>query len=140
MKSALSAAFAAAALLAACTPEGGTPAPQALASHPGASDYAQYCAACHGAGGRGDGPASAGMQPPATDLTLLARRNGGSFPTLQAMARINGHTMGKTDSPMPPIGELLDGPTVPFDAGDGFAEPTSRRLVDVLGYLQSIQR
>jgi mono/diheme cytochrome c family protein len=31
--------------------------------------YQRYCASCHGAEGRGDGPAAAGKTPKATDLT-----------------------------------------------------------------------
>ena len=40
-------------LLAACMPEAKAPDP--------ASDYADYCAACHGAAGKGDGIAAAGL-------------------------------------------------------------------------------
>ena len=37
----------------------------------GAALYARYCASCHGADGRGDGPAAASLTPPPTDLTRL---------------------------------------------------------------------
>jgi mono/diheme cytochrome c family protein len=47
----------------------------------GASMYVAYCASCHGLEGRGDGPASRAMKMPPTDLTRLARKNGGQFPT-----------------------------------------------------------
>lgn len=35
--------------------------------------YQQSCASCHGVGGRGDGPAAAGMDPPPIDFHDLAR-------------------------------------------------------------------
>ena len=35
--------------------------------------YAQQCAACHGASGRGNGPAGAGLEPPPIDFTDAAR-------------------------------------------------------------------
>src|SRR5690606_37209939 len=35
--------------------------------------YAQQCAACHGASGRGDGPAAKGLEPPPSDFHDLAR-------------------------------------------------------------------
>lgn len=35
--------------------------------------YAQYCSACHGAEGAGDGPAGAGLQPPPSNLRDAAR-------------------------------------------------------------------
>jgi high-affinity iron transporter len=39
----------------------------------GASLYAHSCASCHGAEGRGDGPAGAGLDPPPSNLTDPAR-------------------------------------------------------------------
>lgn len=120
------------AALAACTP---------TVPDTGAADYAQFCASCHGAAGKGDGPAAGGMRPPATDLTLLARGNGGSFPRLRVMNRIDGYTMGMSDSPMPQFGqELREGPTVLFDAGDGVSTPTPARLVALTEHLERLQQ
>ena len=58
---------------AAATPGGGTEAPAdssavAVAAL-GARIYARHCALCHGAGGRGDGDAAAGMKPKPRDHT-----------------------------------------------------------------------
>lgn len=39
----------------------------------GAALYAQHCAACHGAHGRGDGPAAQGLDPAPIDFTDAAR-------------------------------------------------------------------
>ena len=39
-----------------------------------AADYATHCAVCHGAAGRGDGPAAKGLTPPPADLTDAARQ------------------------------------------------------------------
>ena len=44
------------------------PTPESLAS--GAAAYAQICQACHGEGGRGDGPAGAALDPPPADLVV----------------------------------------------------------------------
>ncbi|HKN25898.1 MAG TPA: c-type cytochrome [Candidatus Acidoferrum sp.] len=46
----------------------------------GKRTYLEYCAACHGADGRGMGPAAPALNTPPTDLTTLARRHGGKFP------------------------------------------------------------
>lgn len=35
----------------------------------GATLYGRHCASCHGASGRGDGPAAAALNPPPNDLT-----------------------------------------------------------------------
>lgn len=136
MRPAIPAALLVAALLAGCT-ESDTRAPDSIAA--GASDYAQLCVACHGPQGRGNGPAAAGMTPPVADLSLMARKNGGSFPWLRAMEQIDGHTMGASESHMPAYDELRGGPTVMFDAGDG-TRPTPARLVGILRYLQTLQR
>jgi high-affinity iron transporter len=38
------------------------------------ADFATHCAVCHGAAGRGDGPAAKGLTPPPADLTDAARQ------------------------------------------------------------------
>ncbi len=40
---------------------------------PAAADYTTHCTVCHGAAGRGDGPAAKGLTPPPADLTDAAR-------------------------------------------------------------------
>jgi high-affinity iron transporter len=47
--------------------------PQAPDLRAAAADYATHCAVCHGAAGRGDGPAAKGLTPPPADLTDAAR-------------------------------------------------------------------
>jgi mono/diheme cytochrome c family protein len=42
--------------------------------------FLQYCAACHGADAKGNGPARASLKIPAANLTTLAKRHGGKFP------------------------------------------------------------
>jgi mono/diheme cytochrome c family protein len=43
------------------------------AERAGAVLYRRYCAACHGADGRGDGPAAGALCPAPTDLTRIDR-------------------------------------------------------------------
>lgn len=110
----------------------------------GADDFATFCAACHGAGGKGDGPAAAGLGRKPADLTGLAARNGGTFPGTKVMAKIWGYTgvaPGGQDeaSPMPEFGPLLQGELVPYDGGDGIATPTPLRLVQLADHLKALQ-
>jgi mono/diheme cytochrome c family protein len=42
--------------------------------------YKFYCAACHGADAKGNGPAANMLKTPPPDLTTLARRHAGKFP------------------------------------------------------------
>ncbi|QYK43082.1 MAG: c-type cytochrome [Paracoccaceae bacterium] len=106
----------------------------------GSEDYATYCAACHGATGRGDGPGAAGLTRRPADLTRISARNGGSFPATRVMAKIWGYTGGRDGGAvMPAFGPLLDGDLVPYDGGDGIATPTPVRLVQIAEYLRGIQ-
>ncbi len=61
------------------------------AQNTGARDYAIYCSSCHGAQGKGDGPALyviPGIKP--TDLTQLAKSHGGTFPAEEIHQVIDG--------------------------------------------------
>jgi len=47
----------------------------------GSQMYKEYCAVCHGATGKGDGPATGFMKTPPPDLRKLMVRNKGTYPT-----------------------------------------------------------
>jgi len=42
--------------------------------------YLDHCAVCHGAEGKGNGPAAPALRTAPPDLTLLAKHNNGKFP------------------------------------------------------------
>jgi mono/diheme cytochrome c family protein len=71
--------------------------------------YAHYCAVCHGKEGRGNGPAAVALKPLPTDLTQIARKNGGRFPTLGIRESItnNDGIAGHGTKAMPVWGTLL---------------------------------
>ncbi|MDB5660061.1 MAG: c-type cytochrome [Cypionkella sp.] len=123
-----------AAVLAACVGLGKAPEKTS-----GADDYANYCAACHGASGKGDGEAAAGLAKKPADLSKLAARNKGAFPTTKVMAQIWGYAGKKGEGVMPDFAPLLEGDTVPYDGGDGIATPTPIRLVELAEYLKTLQ-
>ena len=52
--------------------------------------YAENCASCHGAAGAGDGPVAPLINIPVPDLTRLAQRAGGTFPTEDVHRTIDG--------------------------------------------------
>jgi mono/diheme cytochrome c family protein len=59
--------------------------------HVAGSDlYVQYCAACHGSAGKGDGPLAATLKRPPADLTQIATRNGGRFDEAALMSVVDG--------------------------------------------------
>jgi len=89
-----------------CSGEG--PAPQAVArdvqdageaqeakqqetiARSGKDNFVQYCAACHGETGKGDGPVATSLEGGAPDLTQIAARNGGEFPWQDVRSVIDG--------------------------------------------------
>ncbi len=137
-------AAAAASGLAACAglflPGEGTSGAGATVS--GRALYADYCAACHGPDGRGDGPAAAGLSARPADLTRLAARNGGQFPLVRVMAKVYGYSAGRGGGggAMPEFGPLLDGDTVLVETAPGVMTPTPVRLVALAEYVGTLQQ
>ena len=52
--------------------------------------YKAYCAVCHGATLKGDGPMAKLIKDPTPDLTRLATHNGGKFPRMEVEKIIYG--------------------------------------------------
>lgn len=107
----------------------------------GQEDFNAVCATCHGPGGKGDGPSAAGLPKKPANLTLLAKNNGGTFPTTAVMAQIWGYSGGgKNGSVMPSFAPLLEGSQmVLYDGGDGILTPAPVRLVNVAEYIKTLQ-
>lgn len=80
--------------------------PLVIRSVAGGDLFAFYCATCHGRDGKGNGPVAAALKTAPPDLTLLARRNGGTFPQrrVEAFVTNNGETPasahGTTEMPV----------------------------------------
>lgn len=104
------------------------------------ADYAQYCADCHGDTGKGGGLLAAGLTPKPANLTRLAARNGGTFPTTRVMSQIWGYAGGKGGGVMPAFAPLMEGVLIPYDGGDGIDTPTPERLVALAEYLKALQK
>lgn len=131
----LSVSFGVAALgLVACATETDMPGPAE-----GRAFFAENCVSCHGTGGKGDGPATAGLPKPPTDLTQLSRKNGGAFPTARALSYIWGDPeQAHLARVMPQFGGAMAEDLVPVEI-DGVFTPTPRALAGLLAYLESIQ-
>ncbi|MFZ0796275.1 MAG: c-type cytochrome [Terriglobales bacterium] len=103
----------------------------------GAIIFRNYCAACHGLDGRGNGPASKALKRGAPDLTGLSQRNDGAFPAIHVRNTI----MFGADDLLPAHGSNqmpIWGPTfheIEFDHDLG-----NVRLENITKYLESIQR
>ena len=73
--------------------------------------FREYCAACHGMEGKGNGPAAAALKTVPADLTKINARNGGKFPAVKVQRYIEGLDQiaahGSRD--MPVWGQLFRG-------------------------------
>lgn len=106
----------------------------------GARSYAAFCAACHGETGRGDGPVATLLTLPPPDLTVLAARNGGTFPVAEVVYRIDGRVpLSAHGSPMPPFGGMFAGEDAALKTAAGQPVLTSRGIADLVAYLEALQ-
>ena len=103
---------------------------------PGTEVYRTYCVACHGESARGDGPLAASMKVKPANLTEIAKRNGGQFPsdlvfrTIDGSQKVRGH--GGPD--MPEWGEAFKKSR---EAGD--ADRVQKVIQSLVDYLESLQ-
>jgi mono/diheme cytochrome c family protein len=97
--------------------------------------YRAYCAACHGADGKGDGPASAALKFQPLDLTGLAKRNSGKFPELRVYGAIHGdiRVTAHGSKDMPTWG------TVFREMNGTDAAAVQLRIRNLTKYLESLQ-
>jgi len=100
-----------------------------------------YCATCHGTSAVGNGPMSPSLVVAPADLTRLAAKNEGVFPTSRVVMRIDGRDpLVSHGSMMPVYGDFFQGTDVATKAETGQPIMTSQPIVDLLAYLQSIQQ
>lgn len=106
----------------------------------GRTAYLENCASCHGLDAKGDGPMARGLTTAPPDLTMIASRNGGVFPTDQVMSTIDGLDRGAHFSAaMPEFGAGDMGATVIVEE-DGLGTPVPMQLLALAEYLESIQQ
>ena len=91
----------------ASAPLGAQTQPEAGAS--GDYLFRTYCASCHGASARGDGPLADSMRTRPANLTEIAKRNMGVFPRDQVFRIIDGRqpVKGHGGSDMPVWGDVF---------------------------------
>ena len=116
----------------------------ALAAEPdplaGGAFFGQYCAVCHGATGTGDGPMEEILTVKPADLTQLSASNGGIFPTFRVVRQIDGRDpLLAHGGAMPLFGEIFDFPDASIASQSGQPILTSQAIVDIVGWLMTIQ-
>jgi|KBSMisStandDraft_5_1062788.scaffolds.fasta_scaffold428127_1 mono/diheme cytochrome c family protein len=101
----------------------------------GKAMFKQYCAACHGMDAKGHGPARAALKVPAADLTTLAKRHGGEFPTdlVTNILRFGPGVAAHGSSDMPTWGGI-------FQYMDNYNQAAvQKRIKNLCDYLISLQ-
>ena len=110
-----------------------------------ARDFRSYCAPCHGLEGRGDGPVAAVLKTTPSDLTLISRGNGGTFPSDTVYTKVEGTDMpvAHGTSEMPVWGLWFTGQAVGESLLLKDARPAGetarRRIRALVGYIETIQ-
>ncbi len=97
--------------------------------------YANYCAVCHGADGKGGGPAAEALKVPPPDLTKLSRKNNGKFPVYHVQAILRGESAvpshGSKDMPM--WGPIF------LHMSQGHTSEVQQRITNLTAYIESLQ-
>ncbi len=102
--------------------------------------FFELCAVCHGAGGKGDGPAAAALRKRVPDLTRLTVENNRIFPTEWVRETIAGANRpaahGSVDMPIwgSAFAELR--PDLKSYRREGFAR---QRIYNLLAHIERIQ-
>lgn len=100
--------------------------------------YVTYCAACHGAEGKGNGPAAQALKTHPPDLSTLSQRNGGVFPAakVNSVLRFGANAPAHGTAEMPVWGDLM----LTLNKGNLDSERNiQQRIVNLTNYLKQMQ-
>lgn len=94
--------------------------------------YVKYCGSCHGAQGKGDGPAAAALKLPPTDLSMLTKNNKGKFPEAHFRESVmRGTVAAHGAADMPVWGQV-------FSAMDKDPATTTLRMDNLMKYVEML--
>jgi mono/diheme cytochrome c family protein len=104
-------------------------------SNSGKQMFNSYCAVCHGTDAKGNGPAASALKTPPADLTVLAQKNGGKYPSAHVAAVIRGQAAlsshGTAD--MPVWGPLFS------SISGGHESTVQQRISNLSQYISTLQ-
>jgi mono/diheme cytochrome c family protein len=100
----------------------------------GRTEFMENCAGCHGADAKGAGPLGAKLKTKPTDLTLLAKRNHGSFDNAAVYQMIDGRNARTKHrgAEMPIWGCRHEPPAVPAPALSKNHRKIPKRVVSAM--------
>jgi len=97
--------------------------------------FNSYCAVCHGTDAKGGGPAASAFKVPPSDLTALAKNQGGKYPAAHVAAVLRGEanlaSHGSKD--MPVWGPLFS------SISQGQQAQVQQRVSNLVDYIGTLQ-
>ena len=97
--------------------------------------FHNYCAVCHGNDGKGNGPAATALKAAPPDLTELAKKSGGKYPSAHVASVIRGQAdlaaHGSKD--MPVWGPLFS------SISQGHESQVQQRVANLVDYIGTLQ-
>jgi mono/diheme cytochrome c family protein len=111
-----------------------TAAPMTSAAS-GKEMFLSYCASCHGKDAKGDGPAAKSLNSLPADLTTLAKRNSGKYPSDRVTSVLRGQAtlMAHGDQEMPVWGPVF------WRMSQGHEVEVQQRISNLNRYIESLQ-
>ena len=110
---------------------GQTPSPTEVS---GSDLFYNSCASCHGRDGKGNGPLGQVLTVRPADLTIIAKKTGGSFPAAKIYELIDGRNpavRGHGGPDMPVWGDVF--------AARGNAASVKNRINALVKYIETLQ-
>jgi len=100
--------------------------------------YRRYCSSCHGIDARGNGPVAAVLKGKPKDLTRIAERRGGIFPTAELVRIVDGRDVAIAHGTreMPVWGKRFGEAVTPGTAAETVRRGTAQLIVDYLSTIQ----
>jgi len=98
--------------------------------------YISYCGMCHGSDAKGGGPFSPQLKTWPPDLTQMAKKNGGVFPSLHVAEVIDG----EFDKPAHGSREMPVWGPVFRSIAHGRQDSAQRRIDNLVKYVESLQQ
>ncbi len=105
-------------------------------SNSGKEMFKSYCAVCHGTDAKGNGPAASALKTTPPDLTLLAEKNGGKYPSAHVASVLRGQasTPSHGSQEMPIWGPLFS------SISEGHEAQVQQRTANLVTYIETLQR
>jgi mono/diheme cytochrome c family protein len=115
-------------------------AQQKLGAPPGRGSYIRYCGSCHGDDGKGNGPKASTLNEKPADLTQLAKKNNGSFPSARVIRILDGsETIPAHGTKQKPVWGHTFGAGERAAGGNPAQTVARQRMQLIMQYLESIQ-